>query len=108
MKLTSEELRKVYQASYSEVRQIRNHLNVSTAAADIEAAHEAGLLAVARFVAERQRAVEPTEEMLLRGGLAVSDIYAKEGGWCGVEAAKDQVVATYRAMSAVAPLVVPE
>jgi hypothetical protein len=96
--ITIEELRKVY----SEAVHSYNDANLGASGID------AGLLAVARYVAERQRAVEPTEEMLLRGGLAVSDIYAKEGGWCGVEAARDQVVATYRAMQSVAPSVVPE
>lgn len=91
-----------------ELRKVYSEESLKSWTGRVEDMHGSALLAVARYVAERQRAVEPTEEMLLRGGLAVSDIYAKEGGWCGVEAAKDQVVATYRAMSAVAPLVVPE
>lgn len=87
MKLTLEELRKVY----------------VEAAGAFEAANlgasgiDAGLLAVARYVAERQRAVEPTEEMMRVGHIAAHS-----------EDNDDGFGYVYRAMSAVAPLVVPE
>lgn len=94
MKLTLEELRKVY----------------VEAAGAFEAANlgasgiDAGLLAVARFVAERQRAVEPTARMCFAGGDAIA-----AAGCSGSEIDhRAEALAAYRAMSAVAPLVVPE
>lgn len=95
MKITAEQLRKVYEGA---------RISASFGVAD--APHAAALLAVAHFVAQRQRDQELTASMLLHGCIAVSDIYAKDGGWCGLKAAEDQVVATYRAMQSVAPLVV--
>lgn len=83
MKLTIEELRKVYDAG-----------STGCPLAEISAMHDAAILALARFVAERQRAVEPTEEM---------EIEAVKSGCNKIDA-----YCAYRAMSAVAPLVVPD
>lgn len=97
MKITAEELRKVYEETFE---------GAIVAQESQAAAFDAALLAVARYVAERQRGMEPTETMWLHGCTAVQEIYRKEGGWCGLKAAQDQVASTYRAMQSVAPLVV--
>jgi hypothetical protein len=80
--ITIEELRKVY----SEAVHSYNDANLGASGID------AGLLAVARYVAERQRAVEPTPLMV---GNAVINATA-------------DLKSIYRAMQSVAPLVVPE
>ena len=73
--ITIEELRKVYSEA---------SLNAWTGR--VEDMHGAALLAVARFVAERQRAVEPTEEMVNNACIN----------------AKANCSSIYRAMSAIA------
>lgn len=78
MKITAEELRKVYgEAVHS--------------AHGTQGLHSTGLLAVARYVAQRQRDQEPTPEMELAAAVLDQD---------------DNLCAVYRAMQSVAPLVV--
>ena len=96
MTITAEELRKVYEDEYERVLG-------NTPQRWIEA-EEKALLAVARFVAEKQRAVEPTMEMVFAGGDAVAAIGV--GGLQHEQRA--YAIAAYRAMQSVAPLVVPE
>ncbi len=79
MKITAEELRKVYADAESAFE------NENFGASGIDAA----LLAVARYVAERQRGMEPTKEM--------ADV---------VEDDEADLYVIYRAMQSVAPLVV--
>lgn len=92
MTITIEELRKVYEDGYMQGdADGANTIHPHEAA---QAFHDAALLAVARYVAERQRAVEPTKEM--------------EAAAIPFLDQDDDLRSVYRAMSAVAPLVVPE
>lgn len=43
---------------------------------------------------------KPTEAMKTAGCLAISEIYRREGGWCGMKAAEDQTLATWTDMAA--------
>lgn len=81
MKITAEELRKVY----AEAEAAFESANLGASGID------AGLLAVARFVAQRQRDQEPTSKMELAAAVLDQD---------------ENLCAIYRAMQSVAPLVV--
>lgn len=103
MKLTIEELRKVYEEAES-LAWCAMPEDRSEDFDEYGYAHGCGLLAVARFVAERQRAVEPTVSMCFAGGDAIGAI-----GCSGSQIDhRAEALVAYRAMSAVAPLVVPE
>lgn len=99
MKLTSEELRKVYQDARQEFLKKRRFCYDDEA---IEAAILAVYLKGFKDGAERQRAVEPTEEMLRKGALRLITSGSTKVTW---DYRAEEV---YRAMQSVAPLVVPE
>jgi len=94
VKITAEELRKVYGKAVH-------------AAHGTQGLHSTGLLAVARYVAERQRDQDATEEMLRAAvkcaeGEAVYKVMTADGLDRLEQAAFDQ----YRALQFAAPLVV--
>ena len=45
---------------------------------------------------------EPTATMRLRGSLAIQDHYRRDGGWCGLASAQEQMHLTWNAMLAAA------
>src|SRR5690242_20733421 len=46
---------------------------------------------------------EPTEEMRSAGITAIQERYRKDGGWCGLLPAQEQMMETWKAMLASAP-----
>ena len=88
--ITIEELRKVHDEAEAKAWDEMPHYMSHTDDSFLSRIRDASILAVARYVAERQRAVEPTPLMV---GNAVINATA-------------DLKSIYRAMSAVAPLVV--
>lgn len=58
--------------------------------------------AVRHAVCEAIRAAlsEPNEAMKMAGSHAICEIYRRDGGWCGMKAAEEQMLATWNATAA--------
>lgn len=100
MTITAEELRKVYGEAESAhyAKMLDEGIDVP-----MSEVHDAALLAVARYVAEKQRAMEPTKEMIDAGGDEEIGYETESHYTICIGPLSAQV---YRAMQSVAPLVV--
>ena len=92
-----------------------NHAKLEQLAPEIERQLEISEYKSNRILAAKLRAaiseqpegkvvpVEPTEDMRLAGCNTIQEHYSRDGGWCGLAAAQEQMMLTWNAMLAAAP-----